>query len=1020
MPTKFLRSAICAAACLASTSAGVCGAADDHGAEMAQSLALFKNQVRPVLIDSCVKCHGGDKTRSDFDLATREGLLAGGDIGVAVVPGKPEQSPLLDYLTHKEEPHMPPKKPQLPAEQIAAIAKWIDLGAAYDQPLVDQAKPKQKGPMQVTDAEREYWAFAPLKKSFPAGAGIDRFVRAKHAENRLATAPKASKRTLIRRLYLDLTGLPPEPAAVDAFLADGSPDAYEKLVDELLASPHFGERWARHWLDVARFAESHGFEHDYDRKFAFHFRDFVIRAFNQDMPFDQFVRWQLAGDELAPDNPLALMATGFLGAGVYPTQITISEAERVRYDAMDDMLATTGSAMLATTIGCARCHDHKYDPIPTRDYYEMLSAFTTTVRSDVDLDLSLLDQQSAGNFAENHSQIQARIAKYKSEQLPVALAKWIESSDRSKTPAPTPAWSVLKADALTDSGGVIFKEQPDGSYLATGANPAKNTYVFSTRSPVGTATAIRLEALAHNSMVRRGPGRAGNGNIQLTGVEVTADGKKVALRNPRATFQQNKNNLSIATAIDGKSNTGWALDPQFGKDHAAIFEIAKPGEIKAGAELTITLKFEGNTSHTIGRPRLSISTAPPSKLEFGGGEDPRDAAAERIHALLAKPDRATDPKRDAEILEQFKILDAGYQKLIAEKLALEATRKKHLQKVMICSEGDHIKPMRHHTSSGSIPNFYKQSYYLKRGDTNQKDGVAEPGFLQVLTRLGGKATGWSKRSEDPRTSGNRAALSDWITDVEYGAGHLLARVIVNRLWQHHFGRGIVATPNDFGFQGERPTHPELLDWLAAELIRNGWRLKPVHKLMLMSETYQMGPSDSGGNKKIDPDNQFFWQRAPRRLEAEAIRDSALAVSGLLDETMYGAGTLDERGRRRSIYFMVKRSRLVPTMQLFDWPDTLTSLGRRAVTTTPSQALVFINHPQFRQMAEGFAKRIAGAEKPIDDAYKIAYGRLPTELERHNAIAFSAAQIESHNGDKQRALADFCAALMGSNEFIYVE
>ncbi|HWC76535.1 MAG TPA: DUF1549 domain-containing protein, partial [Blastocatellia bacterium] len=332
-------------------------AADDHPEKMAQSLNLFKTDVRAVLTENCVKCHGGEKVQSGFDLTTREGLLAGGASGVSVIAGNAKESRIFDYLTHRKQPFMPAERPQLSGEVISRIAKWIDLGAAYDKPLIDRAQ-KRPVPLQVTSANREYWAYAPLQETLPKGAGIDSLVRSKHQEKHLKAAPEALQNTLIRRLYFDLTGLPPAPTEITAFIGDKSPDNYEALVDRLLASPHFGERWARHWLDVARFAESHGFEHDYQRAYAFHYRDFVIRAFNQDMPYDQFVRWQLAGDELAPEDPLAMMATGFLSAGVHPTQITITDAERIRYDSLDDMLATTGSAMLATTIGCARCHDH--------------------------------------------------------------------------------------------------------------------------------------------------------------------------------------------------------------------------------------------------------------------------------------------------------------------------------------------------------------------------------------------------------------------------------------------------------------------------------------------------------------------------------------------------------------------------------------------------------------------------------------------------------------------------------------
>ena len=958
----------------------VAAAAPDHAAQMAQSLKLFTGEVRAILSENCVKCHGGEKTRSEFDLTTRKGLLAGGDQGVAVIPGKPAVSALIIQLRHLEEPFMPAKKPQLPEASIAAIEKWIELGAAYDKPLVAKTA-QESGPMKVTDEDREYWAFAPLIRDFPVATTIDDFVKA---------SKPASRRVLARRLFFDLTGLPPGPEEMEKIVADTALDAHEKLVDRLLESERFGERWARHWLDVARFAESHGFEHDYDRKFAFHYRDFVIRAFNRDLPYDQFVRWQLAGDEIAPDKPLAMMATGFLGAGVFPTQITISEAERVRYDAMDDMLATLGSSMLATTIGCARCHDHKYDPIPTRDYYQMLSAFTTTVRSDVDLDLSLLDENSGGELAQKLGPLKAKLAKYESDQLPVALSRWVDAKKAGTKQTTSPSWLILKAKSLKSKGGAVFKEQPDGSYLATGPSPNKDVFTFTATAPAIRASAIRLEALAHKSMTRSGPGRASNGNIQLTGFEVAAAGKKLKLKNPRATFQQNKGSLSIASAIDGNAGSGWALDPQFGKDHAAIFEIENPADIAAGAMLTFTLRFDGNTKHVIGRPRLSLSAQPPASLGFGGGQDPRTTAEQQIMALMLRSQNESDPKIDAAILEHFKVLDPEYQKIAAEIATLEASRKKKQQKVMICSDGNKVKPMRHHTSSGSIPNFYKQTHFLNRGDTNQKGEVAPLGFLQVLSR-----------GETPQPQG-RKALADWITDVEHGAGHLLARVIVNRLWQHHFGEGIVATPNDFGFQGERPTEPELLDWLAAQLVDNGWSLKHIHRLILNSNAYRS-------------------QRAPRRLEAEAIRDSALAVGGLLDETMYGAGTLNEGMKRRSIYFQVKRSKIVPVMQLFDWPDTLTSLGKRAVTTTPSQALVFINNPHMRAMAEGFAERAAaGPNHAAVRAYQIAYGRDPSEAELASAKAFLTGQYKSHANDKKKALTDFCAALMSANEFIYVE
>jgi mono/diheme cytochrome c family protein len=951
----------------------------DHAQQMAQSLKLFTGQVRTIFSEHCVRCHGGEKTRSDFDLSTRRGLLAGGELGIAVVPGKPAESPLLAHLRHTEKPFMPLKKPQLAAEDISAIEKWISLGAAYNAPLVKKGG-AGPGAMQVTDTDRAYWAFAPLKGDFPAGAAIDHFIKA---------GEPATPRVLARRLHFDLTGLPPAPQEVDRIAGDTSADAHEKLVDQLLDSSQFGERWARHWLDIARFAESHGFEQDYDRKFAFHYRDFVIRAFNDDMPYDRFVRWQIAGDELAPKEPMAMMATGFLGAGVFPTQITISEAERVRYDAMDDMLATIGSGMLATTIGCARCHDHKYDPIPTRDYYRMLSAFSTTVRSDVDVDMAALDAKGNAELEKKIAGAQAAREAYAKGELITAFRSWNKA--RLESPSATikdPEWTVLSPDSLVSRGGATFTAQPDGSHLAGGKNPALDTYIFSAPAPADALRAIKLEALAHKSMKRGGPGRAINGNIALSDLKLTCGGRALKLANPRATFQQN--GLPIAAAIDNNAKSAWALDPQFGKNHAAIFELANPSDCKSGEKLVFTLTFGNNTGHNIGRLRLSVSGHDPAGLKLDGKASPAQLATRRIDTLIRSAKGKFDNKLRAQLLELYKPLDKKWSELEGNLIKLESGRKKAVTKVMICSDGNKVKPMRHHTSSGSIPNFYKQTHFLKRGDTRQKDGVAPLGFLQVLSR-----------GEVPRPEKGRSAIADWITDTEAGAGHLLARVIVNRIWQHYLGEGIVATPNDFGLQGEEPKHPGLLDWLALELINNDWSLKHIHRLILNSDAYKT-------------------VRKPRRLEAEIIRDNALAVSELLDEKMYGAGTLNEGMLRRSIYFMIKRTKLVPVMQLFDWPDSLTSLGRRSVTTTSSQALIFINDPNMRRMAEGFAKRLSGAADPLTEAYRIAYGRLPSDGELAQARDFLAAQQKSHGGDKHKALADFCGAIMSANEFIYIE
>lgn len=715
----------------------------DHAAKMQAGVKIFKESVREVFIKNCLDCHGGRRTRADFNLASREALIASKSLGKNA-----ESSKLFQVIAHQREPFMPHKADKLPEKTISAIAKWIELGAPYDRPLVEAAANNDKEKPPVTDADRQFWSFRRLQvQAVPKDANdswsrtpIDQFIQAKLRQEKLRGNDVASRPVLIRRAYFDLLGLPPSPEEVAAFVNDPDPLAYEKLVDRLLESPHYGERWARHWMDVARFAESHGYEQDYTRPHAYHYRDFLIKAFNQDMPYDQFVRWQLAGDELNGDNPLAMMATGFLGGGSFPTQLTEAEFESARYDELDDMVSTVGTAFLGLTIGCARCHDHKYDPIPTKDYYRLASTFTTTIRSEVDL------------------------------------------------------------------------------VLEKGQKPVK--------------------------------------------VQVTSEG---------------------------------------------------------------------------------------------------------------------------------------------------------------------VKPMRHHADGRGFPHFYPMTFFLKRGDVHQKQGEAPQGFLQVLMRTDKDVTDWKiEPPEKAKTSFRRTALANWITDTREGGGHILARVMVNRVWQHHFGKGIVATPNDFGLQGDAPTHPELLEWLAVDFVHNGWKIKRLHKLIMTSAVYIQSSASDEKRSKIDVGNRYYWRWEPRRLEAEPIRDTMLAVAGMLDKTMYGPGTLDQNMRRRSVYFLIKRSELIPMMMLFDWPEHLVSIGRRSVTTTAPQALMFMNSPQARSYAEGFAKRILQepAEKRLQRAYQLAFGREVMDREVQALTAFlekqkNTYQSQGRGNAEQLAWTDLCQTLMSMNEFIYI-
>ncbi len=996
----------------------------EHAQQMAKGLELFKNSVGALLTEKCVKCHGGEKTKGDLDLTTRENLLKGGTDGAAIVPGKSKESKLVRLIAHTEEPHMPKKETALSADEVAKIAAWIDAGAPYDKPLLAKVAGKNRG--EVTVADRQWWSFQPLAKTAPPRVketawvrnDVDKFILAKLEEKKLRPNSAAEKRQLIRRVYFDLIGLPPTPEEVEAFVNDQRPDAYEKLVDHLLASPHYGERWGRHWLDLARFAESHGYEQDYDRPNAYHYRDFVIRALNQDLPYDKFVKWQIAGDEFEPENPEAWRATGFLAAGTHATQITANQAEKERYDELDDLAGTIGTSMLGLTIACARCHDHKFDPIPTRDYYRLISTFTKTVRSDYDVPVnSGKFQKEKTEFDTAHQPLVAALERFEKEQLSARLAAWEKTGAR---PAP-PAWLVLDNAEAKSKGKATFTKLDDGSFLVSGENPEFDTFTFTAPAPVGGITAVRLEAMADKSMKKNGPGRADNGNFALTDFKLTVGTNKVAAKFTKATATFEQKGLPVAATIDGDAKSAWAIDPQFGTNHAAVFELAAPLTNAPGDTLTFTLKFDNNNMHAIGRPRLAVTTNAAAGLDGAPGT----ALFVEVNRILDHPAAQRTTNEQAKLLQWYRGQDAEWKRLNGEVVA-HAKKEPKPEKATMLVSSEGIPAVRNHTQG---PDFYEKTFFLKRGDLSQKQDEATPGFLQILSRTTDPEKRWqASPPAKARTPFHRATLANWMTDVDAGAGHLLARVMVNRLWQHHFGRGLVSTPSDFGAQGDKPTHPELLDWLAGELIRNGWQLKPVHKLMMTSAAYRQNNEVDAARASADPENKLFWHRTPQRLEAEIIRDSILAVSGRLDKKQFGPGSLDEGMLRRSVYFTIKRSRQIPMMVSFDAPDGLQGIGRRPQTTVAPQALLLLNNTQVRAAAAAFANQISSQKSDTDAvtaAYRQALGRAPDKDELADTLQFLQTQSSAYQTDgqpepRQRALTDFCQALFGLNEFSYID
>ena len=1021
---------------------------ETHVNESAKSL-LFESKVRPLLASKCYPCHSSKLkvAQGGLTLDTKSGWERGGGRGAALIPGKPLESVLLKAVSYKGDiPAMPPAG-KLSQPEIDALTEWVTQGA-FDPRTTGKPAP----PKRTIDLEKEgkHWSYQPLMTHFPPPRtlkklssgkyaslpqkpSIDRFILEKLNAKGLTPNAKADKRTLIRRAYFDLIGLPPNPAEVDSFLIDESPNAWEKVIDRLLASPQYGERWGRHWLDLARFAESHGYEQDYDRPNAYHYRDFVIRALNQDMPYNQFIQWQLAGDEFAPNNPMAMMATGFLAAGTHATQITKNQVEKERYDELDDMLSVTGVSMLGLTFGCARCHDHKYDPIPTREYYRMLSTFTTTVRSDspIDFDPEGYRLKKEAYDRESLPKIQT-LKTYEDTVISAKLEDWLKArretaSAEKNSLTGVAKWLVLEPAEAKSSGGATFVKQNDGSFLAIGTLPEHDTYTFTCPTELTRITAFRIEAITDRSLPKGGPGRAPNGNFALTDLKATLSSPKsptpisIKLIHPRADFEQK--GWPISAAIDSDSLSGWAVDPEFGKSHAAVFEFESPVDATGGKTLTFILKFDNNTGHSIGRIRFSLTNAQsPSEIAFNAPSQP-----EKIEGILNRFDarNAISVIEKQTLLKWFAIRDPEWNRL--NRLALqreEATPKPDIRTVLISSEG--VSAVRTHTQGGD---FLEKTHVLRRGDPNNKGEVATQGFLTVLNHAQEGEKHWFLvPTAGSHTSYRRSSFANWITDDTKGAGQLLARVIVNRLWQRHFGKGIVSTPSDFGFQGERPTHPELLDWLAGELIGNGWRLKPIHKLMLSSNAYQESAVKNPLSEKVDSDNRFLWRHTRQRLEAEAVRDSLLEISGQLDKTMFGAGTLDENMKRRSLYFFIKRSRLIPSLMLFDAPNALQSIGARSTTTIAPQALLLLNSPYVRESAVNLAKHLSANKTPVENQLTVAYNsvlsRNPTPAEIKDWKLFLKAQEDSYlaSGAKdatEKAWTDLCQTLFCLNEFIYV-
>lgn len=954
--------------------------AGDKPAPPASGDPLFA-EVRPILADHCLDCHGGSFRKSGLDLSTREKLLEGGDGGPGIVPFDASSSLLYQVVAHEKEPFMPHKADKLPEEMIRRIARWIDAGAGYDGEL--SAAPKGASDAAEGSAEpgADHWAFKPVHRPEPpevtdaasARNPIDRFILARLEREGVAPSPEADRPTLIRRLSLDLTGLPPTPEEVSAFVNDDAPDAYDRLVDRLLASPHFGERWGRHWLDEARYADSDGYEKDNPRPNAWRYRNWVIDAVNRDLPFDRFTIEQLAGDLLEDPTLEQRIATGFHRNTLTNTEGGVDK-EEYRVKAVKDRVATTGTVWMGLTVACAECHSHKYDPISQREYYQLMAFYNNADEAEIPAPLPADAAEFAAGydqFKNKRKELAAALAAYEKDELPRRLAAWEES-----LPELTTEWQVLKPIAAIATNGTTLTVQPDQSLFAEKESPAKDTYVVTALTDLTGITGVRLEVLNDGRLPGGGPGR-GNGNFVLADLSVTASPvdqpgitRPVKLIDASADFSQV--DFAVAGAVDDDRKSGWAVAPKTNAYHQAVFAFAEPAGEPGGTLLSFELKQPYGTQHTLGRFRLSVTTAPKPLVA--------DPVPPDIRALLnIEPDRRSGEQRKA-LADHFRGLDPDLGKLrnaLAQHDKSDPAAK--APKAMILQAAD--KP--------------RETHIHVRGDFLQPGDPVVPGTLAVLPPMHRLAD-----SGEP----TRLDLARWLVSPE---NPLTARVTVNKIWMHLFGRGLVATPEDFGTRGETPSHPELLDWLASEFVEQGWSRKRLIRTMVISATYRQSSHGRPELIERDPKNVLLAHQTRLRAEAEIVRDMSLSVSGLLVPTIGGPSVYPQQPAgiseltyagaakwpeskgddryRRGMYTFFRRTSPYPMLVTFDAPDANITCTRRERSNTPLQALTTLNDPVFIECAQAFALRLIGdgsadVDARIGQAFRLALAREPSAAE----------------------------------------
>ncbi len=1004
----------------------------------------FSRDILPVLSDNCFQCHGPDPKAREADLRLDVAASALRTEKPIIVPGKSTESELLKRITSTDpDVVMPPPKSgrELTPAQIDLLKRWIDTGAVWGK----------------------HWAFEkPVRPEVPKIENqkskiknpLDAFIIARLEHAGLQPSPEAAKETLIRRVTLDLTGLPPTLAEVDAFLADQSPEAYVKVVDRLLKSPRFGERMVWEWLDAARYADTNGYQGDPTRTMYF-WRDWVIDALNNNMPFDQFTVEQLAGDLLPNPTQSQLVATGF-----HRNHMINGEggriAEESRVDYVQDRVETTGTVWMGLTFNCCRCHDHKFDPFTQREYYQLSAYFNSIDESGANDAGGLANPVISLATPEGHQKIAEMKALEDAANKELAdvekkvrdsHAEWEKHLRESLSNTGEPTWTVLVPETAASENGATLTQTDDGVILVSGQNPATDVFTITLKTKLANITGIRLEALPDDTLINRGPGRADNGNFVLTEFKLQVAGKPVELGGLRATFEQG--GFPIANAVDKKNDTGWAIASDFGKTQVALFDVKVPLNANSG-EISLTFWMEflsPHVSHVIGKFRISTTNSPATSLR---------GLSDKIREILVLE---TDKRSDAQKKE---LVDFQLNNDVAV-----ANARRRVDDARKAREGvERAQPRTMVMRERAQP---RDTFILIRGAYDKFGDKVAHGIPSILPPL------------PTDTPTNRLSLARWLVSLDHP---LTARVIVNRYWQISFGTGLVKTAEDFGVQGEKPSHPELLDWLASEFVaptvsqpsvvnshpQNAWNAKHILRLIVTSATYQqssrhaprdepsharLGPaarrsestqSDSGQRREEsseaertrlisrsematlqDPDNRLL-ARGPRyRLPSWMIRDQALAISGLLvekhggppvkgyqppgiwEEATFGfikyQQDTGEALYRRSLYLFWRR--IVGPTIFFDVATRQTCQVKVARTNTPLHALATLNDVTYVEAARTLAQRVLlgpGGDDAarLTEAFRRCTSRSPNSNEL--AVLNQRLQLLRHTFEKDETAA----------------